>query len=136
MDDISIAKTNLNGYTLVLCKGGKKLSSNKRGIAQMVEYLRADIDLRGYSAADMIVGKAVASMFVLAGVDSVFAKTISKKGLEYLENHGVRVEYDVLTDCIVNRQGNDVCPMERAVENIDEPEKCFEAILKKIEETR
>ena len=61
---------------------------------------------------------------------------ISQKGLEYLQNHGVYVEYDVLTDKITNRQGTDVCPMEQTVESIEEPQMCYEAILKKIASMR
>ena len=102
----------------------------------MVDYLRSDTDLKGYSAADTIVGKAVASMFVLGGIVAVFAKVISRKGLEYLQNHGIYVRYDVLTDKIVNRQGTDVCPMELAVENLEEPHECYDTILKRIDSMR
>lgn len=132
MSDLSVAKNNLDGHTLALCKGDKILLSDKRGVAQMFEYLRTDTDLKGYSAADTIVGKAVASMFVLCGVVAVFAKVISRKGLEYLQNHGAYVEYEVLTDSIINRQGTGVCPMEQTVEGIEEAQECYEAILKKI----
>lgn len=53
-----------------------------------------------------------------------------------MQNHGVYVEYEVLTDKITNRQGADVCPMEQTVEGIEEAQECYEAILKKIASMR
>lgn len=136
MTDLIFAKQNLDGHTLVLCKDGKLLHSCKRGVMPMVDYIRADICLNGFSAADTIVGKAVASMFVMCGIVAVFAKVISRQGLDYLRSHGVYVEYDLLTENIENLQGTGICPMEEAVAALSDPQDCFAAVVRKIDSMR
>lgn len=119
-----------------MCKDGKLLLSCKRGVMPMVDYIRADVCLNGFSAADTIVGKAVASMFVMCGIVAVFAKVISRQGLDYLRSHGVYVEYDLLTENIENRQGTGICPMEEAVAALSDPQECFAAVVRKIDSMR
>lgn len=136
MTDLIFAKQNLDGHTLGLCKDGKLLLSCKRGVMPMVDYIRADVCLNGFSAADTIVGKAVASMFVMCGIVAVFAKVISRQGLDYLRSHGVYVEYDLLTENIENRQGTGICPMEEAVAALSDPQDCFAAVVRKIDSMR
>lgn len=136
MTDLIFAKQNLDGHTLALCKDGKLLLSCKRGVMPMVDYIRADACLKGFSAADTIVGKAVASMFVMCGIVAVFAKVISRQGLDYLRSHGVYVEYDLLAENIENRLGTGICPMEEAVAALSDPQDCFAAVVRKIDSVR
>ena len=77
----------------------------------------------------MVVGKAVALLFVKCGIKSVFARTLSELGRRVLEVHGIAYEYEVLTDRIINRAGTDTCPMEKAVMNTDNPDDAY-SILK------
>lgn len=44
----------------------------------------------------------------------------------------IHVEYEVLTDKIINRQGAGVCPMEQTVEGVEEARECYEEILKRL----
>ena len=60
MSDLENAKIALKGHTIALCKGDKILISDKKGITPMVELIDSGINLKGYSVADLIVGKAVA----------------------------------------------------------------------------
>ena len=68
MTDLELAKRNLAGHTICLCKDGKLLTSNKRGISPMMDFIEEGRDVTGYSVADKIVGKAAAFLFVLAGL--------------------------------------------------------------------
>lgn len=129
MTDLEIAKNNLSGHTLCLCKGGNCLYSEKRGIAPMMSFIDSGVDLSGYSVADLVVGKAAALLFVKCGIGNVYAKTLSEKGKRVFELYGVSYDYGVLTEKIINRAGTDACPMEKAVADTDDPEEAF-AILK------
>ena len=123
MTDLQIAKNNLAGHTICLCKDGQCLFSEKRGVAPMMEFIAKGVDLRGYAVADKVVGKAAAMLFVKCGVQAVFAQTLSESGKRFLCEHGVTCEYETLIDRIINRAGTDMCPMERAVltcENVEE----------------
>lgn len=98
----------------------------------MIDFIDAQTDLTGYCAADTIVGKAVGSMFVKAGVAAVYGQVMSKSALLYLQTHGIYAEYATLVDVIINRQGTGQCPMEEAVKCVDDPDDCFLAIKEKL----
>ena len=74
MTDLELAKRNLAGHTICLCKDGRLLTSDKRGISPMMDFIEEDCDVAGYSVADKIVGKAAAFLFVLARVREVYAR--------------------------------------------------------------
>ncbi len=125
MTDLQIAKNNLAGHTICLCKNGNCLYSESRGIAPMMNFIDSEENLTGYSVADLVVGKAAALLFVKCGIKKVFAKTLSEKGKRILEMYGVDYEYETLAENIINRMGTDICPMEKAVSNTDNPENAY-----------
>lgn len=115
MTDLELAKEGLAGHTICLCKDGQCLTSDRRGIAPMMDWIADGVDLTGYSAADIVVGKAAAMLFVKSGIAAIYAKTISRSAKAYLESHGVSLSYGTLTEYIINREGTDICPMEKTV---------------------
>lgn len=136
--DFQIAKNNLSGHTICLCKNGDCLYSEKRGIAPMMDFIASGANLAGYSVADIVVGKAAALLFVKCGIKNVFAKTLSENGKKILERYGIDFEYETLAEKIINRSGTDICPMEKAVANTDDPEEAYAQIaqaLKKISQS-
>ena len=136
MTDLQIAKSNLSGHTICLCKGGKCLYSVRRGIAPMMGFIENGADLRGYSVADVVVGKAAALLFVRSGITHVFARTLSEYGKKILELYGLVYEYEILTERIINRDGTDTCPMEKAVMNTDDPEEAYVILKNKLNEIK
>lgn len=134
MTDLQKAKNELNGHTIALVKGETVFTSRARGVAPMLEFLDKGEDLEGFSVADKVVGKAAAMLFVRAGVAAVYAETLSKSGAEYLTKRNVMYEFGTLTDKIINRDGTDVCPMEKAVLSIDDEFEGERAIREKREQ--
>ncbi len=117
MSGLERAKEALHthGYTCVLCKDDAMYTSARRGVAPLVAFLRSDIDFSGFSAADKVVGKATAWLYVRLGVAAVYAAVISNGALDILSAHGIHVEYDRVTAYIINRRGDGMCPFEAAV---------------------
>jgi len=115
-------------YTCVLCKDDIIHTSTLSGISPMVEFITAGINLNGFSAADKIVGKAAALLFVLVGVREVYACVMSKQAVKVFLKYGVKYSCDMLTQAINNRAGTDLCPMEQAVKDIKNPSDAFDAI--------
>lgn len=136
MTDLENAIKNLSGHTLSLCKNGNIITSDKRGIAPMINYLQEEKDLNGYSAADRVVGKAVAMLLIKAGIKEIFAQTLSRRALAILNAHSVAVYYNELTDFIINRDRTGMCPMEKTVENIDDIEDGYKALVCKLNEIK
>ncbi|MDE7394510.1 MAG: DUF1893 domain-containing protein [Clostridiales bacterium] len=129
MTDLQTAKTNLAGHSICLCKDGKCLYGEKRGIAPIMDFIADGVDLNGYSVADKVVGKAAAMLLIKCGVKSVYAEVLSGHGKRILERYGVAVDHATLTESIINRAGTDMCPMEKAVLDTDNLDEAF-AILK------
>ena len=69
MSDLERAKGGLSGHTLCLVRGEEILMRDERGIAPMMALLAEGKDLTGFSAADRVVGKAAAMLFVKAKKD-------------------------------------------------------------------
>ena len=134
MNDLQIAKNNLSGHTICLCKNGECLYSEKKGIAPMMDLIASGANLEGYSVADLVVGKAAALLFVKCGIKNVFAKTLSENGKKILERFGIDYEYETLAEKIINRAGTDICPMEKAVANTDDSEEAFKILKNKLSE--
>ena len=130
--DLQLAKNNLTGHTICLCRDGKILVSDRKGIAPIMGLIAGEVDIAGYSVADTVVGKAAALMFVKCGVAAVYAKTLSNGGKSVLEKYGIYFEYDVLTERILNREGTDQCPMEKTVQDTDDIEKAYVLLQEKL----
>lgn len=138
MHDLDRAKELLHtgAYTCVLCKGSAVYTSTLRGVAPMLAYLTNEIDLNGFSAADKVVGKAAAMLFVLAGVKEVYAGVMSRPAAEVLQKYGIKAACGTMAGAIINRTGTGLCPMEQAVKAIEDPQEAFVAIRQKREELK
>ena len=136
MSDTELAKQNLPGHSICLCKNGELITDDGRGISPMMRFIAENRDLSGYSVADIIVGKAAAMLFVKAGIVGVYAETLSKPAAGFLERHGIPYAYKTLAENIINRQGTDICPMEKTVSDIDDTEQAYEALKHRLAELK
>ena len=134
MTDIEIAKANLSGHSICLCKDGDIITDDGRGISPMMRFIHEGRDLSGYSVADVIVGKAAAMLFVKAGIVAVYGKVISAAARDYLQQHGIPCSWDTLTVKIINRKGDDICPMEKTVAEFEDVEQGYLALKHKMQE--
>jgi len=130
-NDLGCARDLLHaeGYTCVLVKGDSRIFSRERGVKPLVSLLQSGTDLRGFRAADKVVGKATAFLYCLLEVDAVYTPVISTAALNVLRSHGIHVEFALETDFIWNRRLTGPCPMETAVRDISNPGEAWEAIL-------
>ncbi|MCC8129023.1 MAG: DUF1893 domain-containing protein [Clostridiales bacterium] len=128
--DLENARLTLEqgGYTCVLCRGGETFSRTERGVYPLMDWLRQGTDLRGCSAADRVVGRAAAFLYVLMGVRAVYGALMSEGGRQVLEEHGIRASWNALTPGIRNRTNTGSCPMEQAVQTAQTPETAYQAI--------
>lgn len=136
MTDIELAKENLHGHSICLCKNGDIITDDGRGISPMMKFIAENRDLAGYSVADVIVGKAAAMLFVKAGITEVYGETMSRSGAEFLELHNIPYSYGTLTEKIINRQGTDICPMEKTVADINDIDEAYDALRNRLAEMR
>lgn len=136
MKDLIKAKEILlsGKYTCVLCKENEVFTSEFRGVKPLVKWYTEKTELEDFSAADKVVGKATAFLYVLLGVKRVFAKVISLPAKDVLEGYGIYTEYENLVPNIINRSGDGICPFELAVENATDETEAYKVIRLKMEE--
>ena len=136
MTDLQRAKVLLTegGYTVVLCRGGAVHTDTRRGVAPLLALLDAAADVSGFAAADKVVGKGAAFLYLRLGVAAVYAPVMSEGARALLTAHGVAVTCDTPVPAIRNRAGDGVCPMEGAVTGITDPAEAESAIRKRLAE--
>lgn len=131
--DLKRARTLLKegSYTCVLCKGDTVHTATARGVKPLVDWLDSGLDLKGFSAADKVVGRATAFLYVLLGVRAVHALVMSTPAREALESCGITALCDREVSGIINRRGDGPCPFEETVLGITSPQEALIAIRRK-----
>ena len=125
--DLALAKEYLAGLglRLVIVKDGETLwQSDSERVTELLAYARqATLDDYGACMADRIVGKAAALLAHLAGIRALYTPIVSEPAHRYLQSRGIYLEHDGLVPAILNEQGTDLCPLERLMTDIDDPEQ-------------
>ncbi len=119
--------------TCVVIKGQRILNIEYgRGIKPILSMYESGI-LDGADVTDKVVGRAAAYIMVLGGVKMCYALTVSRGALDVFERYGVKAEYESCVDCIINRAGTGLCPMEAATKDIDNPQDALIAVRRTLE---
>lgn len=131
--DLEQAKYLLeNGeYTCVFYKAEQAITCTQRGVKPLLEMIEAGKNLRGYSVADKVVGKAAAMLYACMQVRQVYAPVMSEGAERTLLRHGIALLYDKKVDRIQNRRGDGLCPMESAVWDVDDPKEALQILREK-----
>lgn len=129
--------TDREAYAVALLKEGKTcvivgkermLCSARRGVAPLLSWLDEKENCRGAFAADKVVGRAAAFLYVLLGVAKVHALVLSESAEEVLLRFGVPYSFEERVAAIRNRTGDGFCPMKQAVLEMEEPMEALGAI--------
>ena len=110
---------SIGGYKLVVCAKDSVHVSEESGLASLLSLVGEDTWI-GAAAADRVVGKAAAMLFVLLRVKSVYAGVITGPAKAVLEAQGIECVYGTLVERLIDADGK-VCPSELAVENVVDP---------------
>ena len=115
------------GLTLVIkSDDGNIHRFTQRGVKDLLTLVTAAPEVLHHAlVADKAVGKAAAACMVVGGVQQVHADVMA---LGLLQTHGVKAQYGLLVDHIINRTGTDWCPMEKLSRDIDDPVSIIEKI--------
>lgn len=117
-------KEELN-FVLVSTKG--TLKSSLGGIKPLYEAYLANKDyFKDSQLADRVIGNAAAILLIDGMIREVYTDLIGKEALAMLEEAGILVEYKVITDKILNRTKDDLCPMENLSQDNPSAEELIE----------
>lgn len=127
-DSLKKAKETLEsgGHSLVIIRDGLPFCSSLEGIRPLLTLLAGDrAAFKGAFAADKVIGKAAAMLFVYGGVREVYGSIVSEHAKAVFDKAEVTCEYGKIVPYIINRAGDDICPMEKRVLRIEEPEEAY-----------
>lgn len=126
-------KLKEGGYSFVLYKDGEWSTSEKRGIAPIMELLSENKELlSGAYVADKVIGKAAAMLLIEGGISYLHAEVISEHATECLQKYNIEFEYQNLVPYIINRTGDGMCPMEETVLNVTDTKIAYNLLQEKI----
>lgn len=127
--DITKARHLLkDGYTFVAVRNDEIKTSKERGVRPLLSLLDEGIMLSGFSAADKVIGKGAAHLYVLLEADEIYAEVISTPAYDLLNKNGINVGYSSIVDGIKNRKNTGMCPIETATLDIDDSKYALEVI--------
>ena len=126
--DELVEKLKNESLTLVIEHDGEVHTSIERGVKPLLLLIDSFGTLRGAVAADKVVGKAAAFLYLKLEVSEIYADVISAHALALLRENGVKVSFGTETLAIRNRRGDGFCPMETAVMDISEVDAALTAI--------
>lgn len=134
MKDIEIAKKYLEEENLAIAvvkDGSLIFKSYEKGIKPMYTLATQMAKLaKGSSIADKVIGRGAAILCKSLDVKEVYGKLISDNAMEILEESNIVYYYDNICDYIKNRDGTDLCPIEKIALKSENPD----ILLSKIRE--
>lgn len=134
--DMNVAREILSktDYSIVVVKKGnfltKKQGDGVRPILEAIEELAEG--MQGSIVGDRILGKASALLCVYSKVNGVYSSQATKTAIAVLLKAGIPGQTDEIIPYIKNRNGDDVCPFEKMLLDVDTTEQAFDILKKTI----
>lgn len=108
-----------------------------RGVSPLLAlYDRAPALFKGAAVVDKVIGRAAASIIITGGAVRVHALLMSEDAKLYLEAHGIRTSCGKLVPRILNADRSGLCPLERSVLGIEDPQQALAALRRRIAELK
>ncbi len=125
------------GLSLLIYSGDKIIFSSAsvgmRPLLEAIDALGVE-SLSGIIVADKVVGRAAALLIVYMGAVEVHAGVVSKTAADVLMSHGMKYYFGREVESIKSRDGVIICPFERLVQEISDPQEAYKRIRAKMSE--
>lgn len=118
--------------SFVLCKGKTTVIETEAGLGPLFSVLKKGENFSGFCAADKIVGKAAAFLYVRLGVREVYAPIMSDAGIYTLARHGIYPVCEKSVSSILNQDRTDICPIEKLVSNVNDTEQAVSILIDRL----
>lgn len=112
MNDGLIRILHEGRHSLVVANNGIH-TFDGRGVSDLYRIFTENPGLlHGAAIADKVVGKGAAALMISGQIDSLYADVISVHALELFEATSIKVSFGTKVENIINRTGDEVCPVE------------------------
>jgi hypothetical protein len=124
-------KEMLKSHALIVAyHNGEIKTYDDKGIVPLFKQLENG-DFRDCDVFDKVTGKASSLVLAYGGATNLYTGILSKEAIPVLEKYGIKYQAEKIVDYIINVKGDDKCPMEKTVTNIEEPEEAYKALKEK-----
>jgi hypothetical protein len=136
MRDMDLAREVLSKteYSIVVIKNGKILTKRRgvgiRPILEVIDELKNSI--YGSIIGDRTLGKASALLCRYANAKGVYSPKATKTAIAILIIADIPSQIDKMVPYIKNRDGDDICPFEEMLKDVDSPDEAYNILKKKI----
>jgi len=136
MEQLKIRLNEDNVRGIVRSANGEVIEFHRKGVIDLYTLLKTMPSfLKGGTVADRVIGRGAALLMLKGGVRQVFAYVMSIPAYDILISAGIETTYVILQPNIINRKGDDICPVEKLTLNTDSPDEAFELIGQFIQTT-
>lgn len=113
------------GVGMIIDNQGEKTTYNQPGVQDLLRLTAEEPErLKGAVVADKRVGKAAACLLIEGGVKRVNTPLVSTPAKEMLQTAGIPLYAREEIPLMVNKDGTDLCPMEKKLLDAKTPEQC------------
>ncbi|MBZ4661313.1 DUF1893 domain-containing protein [Thermotoga petrophila] len=117
--------------SLLVYNGRSIFESKDSGLKPVIELYQSFDNLEGNLVIDKMVGKVAASFLLKLKPEHIHAKVISEQALKLLNEYGQSFSYDEKIPFVLGRDGKSMCPFEKLVLEMDNPEEIIRIVLSK-----
>ena len=132
LQDLNIAEKLISesNYSIVVVKDGvildKKRGTGIKPILETIDLLQDK--MAGSIVGDRILGKASALLCVYSKVAGVYTPQATKTAIAVLIRAGIPGQTDTMVPFIKNKSGDDICPFEKMLKDVDSPEDAYKVL--------
>lgn len=106
-------------HSILECFDGKGVSDLYRILSTRPEILD------GALVADRVIGKGAAALMILGRVRCVYGCVVSESAVNLFKSYGISCTAAEIVPSIINRQGTDICPVEKICLPCATAEECL-----------
>ena len=132
LKDLDLAREVISNEdcSVVVVKYGKIWKQKKgEGIKPMLETIEEmGEDIYESVIGDKILGKASALLCRYAKADGVYSPQGTKTAIALLIMGGIPCQIDKMIPFIQNKDGDDICPFEKMLKDVDSPEEAYKIL--------
>lgn len=140
MKDINNLSGLLKAYdsTCIILEDNQVIFTSKdSGVKPLLDFLNSHKIIKGkLTLVDKIVGKGAVCLAAKCGIEDIITPTISESALAFAKSHQLIINADKIVPYIINRTRDGRCPIESAVDNIDDIEGAYQVIMKTLKDLR
>jgi len=119
-----------NHALVVVYNAGIVKTYDDNGIKPLFEHLESG-DFKNTYVFDKVTGRASAMILAYGGAENLYTGVLSKEAVPVLNKYRIKYSADKIVDHIINKTGDDKCPMEKAVEGVDDPAQAYKILKEK-----